>query len=328
MNSHDDDIRDVLDQLELLTPKGVDAPRPARQALAQFKQQLGQEMPHQPWYWRFTDMFKQRKYAFATAMVMFLIVLFAFPGVRAAASDFLGLFRVQKFAPISVSPQQLAMLEQIAEQGLVPGELEMIDEPTEPQKVESLDAAAASAGFFPRSFADLGQPENIMVMQGGSGRLTVNLANARAILEAAGIDPLLLPDSLDGQPVDATLYASVDQSWADGTMLMQTPSPQIDYPDDVDPTVLGEALLQILGLSPEEAHAMAQEIDWTSTLVVPVPQTAFTFSEVRVDGTSGMALTSIQDGQSGLVWQKDGVVYFLTAPGSTEDLLKLADSLK
>ena len=328
MNSHDDDIRDVLDQLELLTPKGVDAPRPARQTLAQFKQQLGQAMPHQPWYWRFTDMFKQRKYAFATAMVMFLIVLFAFPGVRAAASDFLGLFRVQKFAPISVSPQQLAMLEQIAEQGLVPGELTMNEEPSEPQKVESLDAAAASAGFFPRTFADLGQPENIMVMQGGSGRLTVNLANARAILEAAGIDPLLLPDSLDGQPVDATMYASVDQSWADGTMLMQTPSPQIDYPDDVDPTVLGEALLQLMGLSPDEAHAMAQEIDWTSTLVVPVPQTAFTFSEVRVDGTSGMALTSIQDGQSGLVWQKDGVVYFLTAPGTTEDLLKLADSLK
>ncbi len=328
MNSHDDDIRDVLDQLELLTPKGVDAPRPARQALAQFKQQMGQAMPHQPWYWRFTDMFKQRKYAFATAMVMFLIVLFAFPGVRAAASDFLGLFRVQKFAPISVSPQQLAMLEQIAEQGLVPGELTMNEALAEPQKVESLDAAAAAAGFFPRTLNDLGQPENIMVMAGGSGRLTVNLANARAILEAAGIDPLLLPDSLDGQPVDATLYASIDQSWADGTMLMQTPSPQIDYPDDVDPTVLGEALLQILGMSPEEAHEMAQSIDWTSTLVVPVPQTVFTFSEVTVDGTSGMALTSIEDGQSGLMWQKDGVVYFMTAPGSTEDLLKLADSLK
>ncbi|MEI2608076.1 MAG: hypothetical protein V9G20_05540 [Candidatus Promineifilaceae bacterium] len=106
------------------------------------------------------------------------------------------------------------------------------------------------------------------------------------------------------------------------------PARRVDYPDDVDPTVLGEALLQILGLSPEEAHAMAQEIDWTSTLVVPVPQTAFTFSEVMVDGTSGMALTSLEDGQSGLMWQKDGVVYFLTAPGSTEDLVKLADSLK
>lgn len=328
MNSHDDEFRDVFEKLDLLTPLGVDAPRPAPQALAQLKQRLGAEMPRQPWYWRFTDMFKQRKYAFATAMVLFLIVLFAMPGARAAASDFLGLFRVQKFAPISVSPQQLAMLEQIAEQGLVPGELEMIDEPAEPQPVESLDAAAAAAGFFPRTLSDLGQPENIMVMQGGSGRLTVNLANARAILEAAGLDPMLLPDSLDGQPVDATIYASVDQSWADGTMLMQTPSPQIDYPDDVDPTVLGEALLQILGMSPEEAHEMAQNIDWTSTLVVPVPQTVFTFAEVTVDGTSGMALTSIEDGQSGLVWQKDGTVYFLTAPGNTEDLLKLADSLK
>lgn len=328
MNSHDDEFRDVFDKLDLLTPLGVDAPRPAPQALAQLKQRLGAEMPRQPWYWRFTDMFKQRKYAFATAMVLFLIVLFAMPGVRAAASEFLGLFRVQKFAPISVSPQQLAMLEQIAEQGLVPGELTMDQEPSEPQKVESLDAAAAASGFFPRTLSDLGQPEEIMVMQGGSGRLTVNLANARAILESAGLDPMLLPDSLDGQPVDATLYATVDQSWADGTMLMQTPSPQIDYPDDVDPTVLGEALLQILGMSPAEAHEMAQNIDWTSTLVVPVPQTIFTFAEVTVDGTSGMALTSIEDGQSGLVWQKDGTVYFLTAAGSTEDLLKLADSLQ
>lgn len=327
MNSHDDEFRDVFEKLDLLTPLGVDAPRPAPQALAQLKQRLGQTMPRQPWYWRFTDMFKQRKYAFATAMVLFLLVLFAMPGVRAAASDFLGLFRVQKFAPISVSPQQLAMLEQIAEQGLVPGELTMDQEPAEPQPVESLDAAAAASGFFPRTLTDLGQPENIMVMQGGSGRLTVNLANARAILEAAGLDPMLLPDSLDGQPVDATIYASVDQSWTDGTMLMQTPSPQIDYPDDVDPTVLGEALLQILGMSPEEAHEMAQNIDWTSTLVVPVPQTVFTFAEVTVDGTSGMALTSIENGQSGLVWQKDGTVYFLTASGSTEDLLKLADSL-
>lgn len=329
MNTHDDEIRDVLDKLELLTPMGVDAPHPARQALARFQQQLQAKPPAQPWYWRFSTMFQQRKYNFAAAMVMFLVILFAFPGVRVAASDFLGLFRVQKFAPISVSPQQIAVLQQIADQGLVPGQLEMLSEPAEPQKVENVDAAAALAGFTPRTLSDLGQPGEIYVLDGGSGRLTVNLANARAILESAGIDPLLLPDSLDGQPVDATLYASVDQMWADGTVLIQTPSPQVDYPADVNPAVLGEALLQLMGLTPNEARRMAQNIDWTSTLIVPIPETAFSFAEISVDGTSGMSLTSLQqNGRSGLVWQKDGIVYFLSAPGSVDDLIKLAQSLQ
>lgn len=329
MNNQDDEIRDVLEALELLTPTGVDAPRPARQALARFQQQLQAKKPAQPWYWRFTTMFQPRKYSFAAAMVMFLVILFAFPGVRAAASDFLGLFRVQKFAPISVSPQQIAMLQQIADQGLVPGQLEMLSEPAEPQKVESVAAAAAVAGFTPRTLSSLGQPNEIYVMDGGSGQLTINLANARSILEAAGIDPLLLPDSLDGQPVQATLYASIDQSWADGTVLLQSPSPEIDYPPDVNPAVLGEALLQLMGLTPNEARRMAQNIDWTSTLIVPVPETAFSFAEIRVDGTSGISLTSLRgNDRSGLVWQKNGLVYFLSAPGSVDDLIKLAESLQ
>jgi hypothetical protein len=74
---------------------------------------------------------------------------FSLPAVRAAASDFLGLFRVEKFAPISVSPQQMAMLEQIAEQGLHPGELVMTSEPAS-RKVASGAEAEALVGFRPR----------------------------------------------------------------------------------------------------------------------------------------------------------------------------------
>ena len=62
-------------------------------------------------------MYRQRTWAIGLAAVLFFAVLFSFPAVRAAASDFLGLFRVQKFAPISISPEQMAMLEQLAEGG-------------------------------------------------------------------------------------------------------------------------------------------------------------------------------------------------------------------
>ena len=66
--------------------------------------------------------------AVGLTVVVAIAVLMAFPSVRAAASDFLGLFRVQQFAPISVSPQQLALLERLGEEGLEPGEFVVTQE--------------------------------------------------------------------------------------------------------------------------------------------------------------------------------------------------------
>ena len=66
--------------------------------------------------------------AMGLTVVVAIAVLMAFPSVRAAASDFLGLFRVKTFAPISVSPQQLAVLERLGEEGLEPGEFVVTQE--------------------------------------------------------------------------------------------------------------------------------------------------------------------------------------------------------
>ena len=74
-------------------------------------------------------MFKRRTVAVGLAFVLLLAILFSFPAVRAGASEFLGLFRVQKFAPISISPEQIALLEQLAEEGMEPGELVIRNEP-------------------------------------------------------------------------------------------------------------------------------------------------------------------------------------------------------
>ena len=182
-------------------------------------------------------MFK-RKYAFAALAVLVLFSLaFAFPSVRAAASDFLGLFRVQKFAAISISPQQLSMLEEIANSGLLPGEVEMIQEPGQPTAVSSLAEAETVTGHSVQTLADLGQPDQIYTMTGGSGRLIINVEDTRSIIELAGVDPTLIPDSLDGAPVNVTIYPAVSQQWED-IVLVQSPSPLVEYPDDVDTVVL------------------------------------------------------------------------------------------
>ena len=332
MTQPEKEIGNTLNQLSILEPTAAEAPRPAGQTLARVRQEIDRREENRliTRFGRFM-MNNNRRYAPAALLLVLLFgAAFSFPAVRAAASDFLGMFRVQKFAAVSISPEQIAILQRVAEEGLTPGELEIIEEPGELVQVESLAAAQAQTGLTnTRTLPGLDAPAEIWVADGGNGRLTVDLAGARAIVAATGADPSLLPDSLDGAVVDVEVFAGVQQQWADGTMLMQTASPVVEYPDDVDPTVLGEALLQVLGLNEAEASRLARSIDWTSTALLPIPQDFASFNEVTVDGVSGLALNSLSGEGSALFWQKDGVVYLLLGPGmDTEDLVSLAGTLR
>lgn len=325
MSQHDDEMQDVLDALSKLAPTVADSPRPASQALARLKQQF--ESQRRASSIRRLSLMSRRSYAFATLIiVLFLVAAFSFPGVRAAASDFLGLFRVQKFAPISISPEQLALLEEVAQSGLYPGEIEMIEEPGEPQRVESLSEAEAFSGWPVRVPGELGVPDQVYTMDGGGGRLVVNVESARALMKAAGADPNLIPDSLEGAAVELTVYPSVSLNWNKGIVLLQAPSPLVEYPEDVDAVALGEALLQALGMESSQASHLARSIDWTNTLLLPIPENMASFSEVDVDGVSGLALNSVDGRNSALLWQKDGIVYALSG-AETAELRKIANSL-
>ncbi len=323
-------LQEVMETMSVLEPRPEDAPPPATQALARLKAgAVAADEARPQWFKEFSNMLR-RKYAYAAGLVVLLAGLSLFsPAVRAAASDFLGLFRVQKFAAISVSPRQMAALERIAEEGLTPGEFEVVGaEPTASQ-VATLAEAETATGQRVLAPRVLGAADTIEVVDGAMGRLTINVQSARAILSGAGLDPTLLPESLDGQPVDVTLYPTVAQNWqAEGITLVQTDSPLIAYPPDVDATRLGEALLQFMGLPEGEAARLAASIDWTNTLLLPVPEEVATFSEVRVGGTSGLALSSLDGVRSVLLWERDGRVYVMEGSATVRELVRAANSLR
>ena len=331
MNEQEHDIRKALERVAALAPDADEAAAPQR-ALAQFKQQTAYRRlaGGRPNSRSNTIMSTRRIVSVGLTFVVAIAVLMAFPSVRAAAGEFLGLFRVQTFAPISVSTQQLAMLEQLSEQGLEPGEFVVTQEPGEPVTVDSPEDAAIVAGFTPRTLPNRGELIRTYVMTGGAGHLIVDLAGARAIVEAAGADPLLLPDSLDGARVDVTVHDSGGLLYDSGVMLVQTPSPDVNYPADVNPTVLGEALLQVLGTEPGEARRIAESIDWTSTLLLPIPQDLGTYREANVNGVVGVVLEPFDSGaEAAVVWQQDGMVYMMRAGRlSIEELLALANSIR
>lgn len=331
MNEQDEQTREVLEQLAVLKPQAADAPRPVAQAWAGLQNQIEAGRQHRrPWRLQAFLFSPARRVAFTTVfLIIFLGTALSFPTVRAAASEFLGLFRVQKFAAISISPEQVAMLEQIAEQGISPGELEVYEEPGAGTPVDSLAEAQQLTGLETlRTVPGLGTPTSIFVTDGGNGRFRIDPEGTRALLEAAGVDPAILPPTLTNSSIRITVFAGVEQQWENSISLMQTESPIVEYPEEIDPALLGSALLQVLGMSKAEANRLAQQIDWTGTLLLPIPENAATFNEVTVEGNSGIALTSL-DGQFGaLIWQRDGIIHLLVGEQTTTDLLQLAHSLE
>jgi hypothetical protein len=85
-------------------------------------------------------------------------------------------------------------------------------------------------------------------------------------------------------------------------------------------------------MSADEAETISRQIDWTSTLVVPIPPQIQDVRSVTINNRDGLLVgTSEDDGQSWLLyWQEDDRFYVLEANGAMSDtaVLAAANSLR
>ena len=331
--------RAVAEQLRALDPQSGQQPD-AQRALARFSARLrpARRPPARAplarrWRWAMA----------AAAFLVVVAVLFSIAPVRQAAAEFLGIFRVRKFAVIPVDPgrlERLAGMEDMVE-GML-GEPTLLREPGPFQAVADAAEATAVAGFPVRTPADLpgGAVQQAFAVEGGPAmRLEMNRVDLEMMLLTMGALEVDLPD-VETIIVTADFGAVVGQEFQvgnDALFVIQTPSPEVTLSPDMDLTVLGEALLQFLGMPAEDARRLAREIDWTSTLVIPLPTNVAQFSEVEVDGVTGLLLDEVSSGVGGrqdgvhrlLLWQRDGIVYAVGGENvSAELLLLIADSMR
>jgi hypothetical protein len=285
--------------------------------------------------------FRWRPVLIALALVALVAASFTLEPVRALAGDFLSIFRVRSFAVVPLGPEQMERVQEIGallEQNLILGEMVSIEEPKE-WVVDSAEEASAAAGFEVRTLTEV--PQEFVAVPGytvtsqASGEVNVDLEMARSLFEMVGLDPALLPDSLGAEPLKVAIEPLVAQVWAYQTrgdlVFIQGPSPAVDFPDDVDPVALARAAFQLLGMNEREARRLSESIDWTSTLVVPVPTDIASFSEVEIDGATGLLLTQQSNrGRPGsvLMWQKGGILYFIQGRMMSDDLMEMAESIR
>lgn len=275
----------------------------------------------------------------ATALVV--VGLLSLAPVRALASNFLGLFRVEHFTVLDVDPARFEEVANVLDESMI-GETEIVERMGQTYEVASVDEAAEAAGFAPATPGDYyGEPVTIEVSEGGTTAFKPDVAALREVFATLGMDPELMPENVDGETFTIHVPSGIALAYTyelDGEennfIVTEMPSPTVDVPDGVDVDALGEAMLQLFGMSPREARRLSQSIDWTTTLVLPIPTDMASVSEITVNGTTGLLferadMSNDVDGEGGaLLWQKDGVMYFVAGTNSSIALLDIAASMQ
>jgi hypothetical protein len=284
-----------------------------------------------------------------SALVAVVALAFTLEPVRAAAREFLDLFRVKRFAAVPVDP---ARLERLARGGLdlkalVADQVQVVVPPEKPQEVAGI--ALAQPSSLPARYELAGA----MVAHPGHYRVQVDTSKLEALALAAGADEIEIPAFWNGVTIDVELPPNlllryqrpVDPGSTaraeDAIVLVQSETPNVVLPEGFELATLGRLGLRVAGMTAEEAQSFSHAIDWRTTLLVPVPVQGGTYREVDVAGERGLLVTfappatPAPDGsarrtrrRSLLLWSAGDKAFALSGPGDGVDLLETAQSIR
>ncbi|MGH9468860.1 MAG: hypothetical protein ACRD1N_00795 [Terriglobia bacterium] len=282
-------------------------------------------------------------------VAVLVIVLAAFAPARSLGQRVLAMLRVERVAVVPVSLSAApgrSTMETVSR--LLSDQVVVTLSPGKPAQAATAVQASRLAGFAVRTLDSEPQAPAISVEGERAFVMTLNRDRLQQVLSALGRPDLQLPASIDGSTLAVHIAKTVmvqygncprrgqrpvpEQSAGAGcTMLMEAPSPIVSVPPELNVSQLAAIALQAAGMTAQEAESFCQTVDWTSTLVVPVPSGATTSTEVAVDGAQGTLILGQQrNGRPAmydLLWVKKGIIYSLWGHGSASAALGLAGSL-
>jgi hypothetical protein len=304
------------------------------------------------------------------AVGLIVTVLVSINPVRVWAQRVLAMLRVQKIQVVTIDPTTLMSSSEpdsrpykLFNQFVADNVVVTID-PGKPEFVSSLTAAAQLAGYPVRMIGGLGAPHSIDVNGETAFQLTINRDRVTTLLDEIGRSDIHIPESANGALIAVHIPKTVismygdclvrqryvshnSQSQAEAlaerkmermanikdtncTYLIQAPSPTVSVPPDLNMSDIAEAALELAGMTPAEARSFCQTVDWSSTLVVPIPRNSSSYETVTVDGVEGTLITETlsQGNRYSLLWIKNGVIHSLAGHGDSSDALSLAASLR
>lgn len=294
--------------------------------------------------------FRWAPVAAAATLVLGSVLVLTSPAARAAAQDILDMFRVKRFAAVSIDPERIEQLRsgRVDMKAMLGDSVEVIKDAGEPVVVGTVHEASLRSGLAllqPTFVFNTQVQPRIFVSGEHEARYTANAERLQGLVDLLGMDDVQVPQELDGAQVDVRMRPSVtmryerEGNWV--ATFVQAPSPEVDLPKGVDLARQGEIGLRITGLPAAEAKAFASKIDWNTTLLVPVPANAASFREVDVRGTTGLMIEvdnrrtqqpangqGSESPRSILLWSEGPNVYYIGSTMHPVDVIEMANSLQ
>jgi hypothetical protein len=273
-------------------------------------------------------------------------------GARTWAQQVLGLIHVEQAVPAPVTNDQLSQQQYNALNGTLAQLLS--DDVTVTKYAGPLQPAATAAdasmlaGFNVRLPANAGATPALSVMGENSYRMTLNLARLQSMVNDAGRPDIQLPSNIDGAQIDIDIPKAVfatyggcppigpgfnplNSEWNDCLGLIELTPPVVLAGSNLNLPDLAALGLQVGGMSEGDADAFIKTVDWTSMLVLPVPEHFASYQMVPVDGVQGVMIDQNREPGApaafALLWFKDGVDYWLVGRGDSSKAVSIANSL-
>ena len=279
----------------------------------------------------------------ALATLLAVALLFSLSPVQTAASSFLSIFRVKKFAAVTVDPRTMPNLASPSDLG----EFSVVGQ-SKPREV-SIPEAEREVGFEVRTPSSLPsglRPEpRVILTSGQKVTFTPDIEKVRAYLASIGASSVKLPDKLDGAPITLEMSPAVSLLYterggsdrtADGVPMPMvgsrylyvgmTRSPTMTVPEGIDVEAIRSELLKVPGLPQDLVQQLKAIDDWRNTVVVPV--VGGTSRDVAVQGEKGLLITDPEGRATTVMWLKGDVVYALSGSVSEAEILAAANSLE
>jgi hypothetical protein len=348
-------IRTVSDHLSFLTSHEKEI-RPDAQAALQGFYHFNSNRKEKT---MFRKLFASPVLKIGLAVVLILVIVLSIPATRTLAGQFLGLFRVQQ---VVVVPVDYTGMEQLIGNSALGNQFNQListsvtaeQKPGAPVTVADAAQASQLTGFTVR-LPQVTNPSRISVEKSSAFSFKLDRAKVQALLNEAGRSDLALPVSIDGAEIsinipasvsvaygtcpepgaqdsgsDVSLNGSAGRRYPDCVILAELPSPTVSAPTDINVAQLAQIGLEFTGMTSEQAAAFTKTVNWTSSLVIPIPKNAATYEQVTVDGVTGTLIQRPTDDapQYLLLWVKDGIIYAISSLGSdSQQAIQMANTL-
>ena len=296
-----------------------------------------------------------RRVAAGAAAAAAIVLLVAFTPLRSVAQGFLAIFEPSQIVAVPISRADIAALRALPDLGAY-GTVRQGAQPVRATVADSRSAALIAGmpvrvpGYLPSGFQQ--QRPTYMIQGRTTGTFTFSAAKAAAAASAQGAALPPMPARLDGSTLVASLGPVVVATYgihpsSNGTfisgrfhrhggavsplhlaivVIAQAPAPRVSS-TGASAHEIESYLLSLPGVPPQLAGEIRAIGDPSTTLPIPVPVDRETAQSVMVQGVQGLGILDNTGLGSGVVWQRDGMIYAVAGAMPARDVLAVANSL-